>query len=84
MSEQDLQYVTKAQLDSAIRMIRQEILGAGGGLTAHSSTHESGGSDTVDHNLLVNYVSDRHRKITISTSDPSGGSDGDVWLKYTA
>jgi hypothetical protein len=23
------------------------------------------------------------RKITISTSDPSGGADGDVWLKYT-
>jgi hypothetical protein len=24
------------------------------------------------------------RKITISTADPSGGADGDVWLKYTA
>jgi hypothetical protein len=23
------------------------------------------------------------RQITISTSDPSGGSDGDVWMKYT-
>jgi len=51
---------------------------------AHASSHQSGGSDTVDHNSLVNYASDRHRKITISTSDPSGGSDGDVWLKYTA
>jgi hypothetical protein len=26
---------------------------------------------------------DQKRKITISSSDPSGGSDGDVWLKYT-
>ena len=25
-----------------------------------------------------------HRKITTSTSDPSGGSDGDIWIKYTA
>lgn len=25
---------------------------------------------------------DRKRKITISTSDPSGGSDGDIWMKY--
>ncbi|WP_420588237.1 hypothetical protein [Bacterioplanoides sp.] len=25
--------------------------------------------------------SDRKRKITISTSDPSGGSDGDIWFK---
>ncbi len=24
------------------------------------------------------------RNITLSTSDPTGGSDGDVWLKYTA
>jgi len=23
------------------------------------------------------------RKFTISTSDPSGGSDGDIWFKYT-
>jgi hypothetical protein len=26
--------------------------------------------------------SDRRRKITISTSNPSGGSNGDIWLKY--
>jgi cytoskeletal protein CcmA (bactofilin family) len=26
---------------------------------------------------------DQKRKITISTSDPSGGSDGDIWIKYT-
>lgn len=24
------------------------------------------------------------RNITLSTEDPSGGTDGDVWLKYTA
>ena len=23
------------------------------------------------------------RNITVSTSEPSGGSDGDVWLKYS-
>lgn len=23
------------------------------------------------------------RNIYVSTSDPSGGSDGDVWIKYT-
>ena len=28
--------------------------------------------------------SDRSRKITLSTTDPSGGSDGDIWFKYTA
>ena len=24
------------------------------------------------------------RNVTFSTSDPSGGSDGDLWIKYTA
>lgn len=28
------------------------------------------------------YDADQVRKITISTSDPSGGSDGDIWIKY--
>lgn len=28
------------------------------------------------------YNADQVRKITISTSDPSGGSDGDIWIKY--
>jgi len=26
--------------------------------------------------------SDRTRKITISTSNPSGGADGDIWIQY--
>ncbi len=26
-------------------------------------------------------ATDRKRKITISTSSPSGGSDGDIWIK---
>jgi hypothetical protein len=24
------------------------------------------------------------KNITISTSNPTGGSDGDIWIKYTA
>lgn len=24
------------------------------------------------------------RNVTLSTSDPSGGADGDVWIKYSA
>lgn len=27
---------------------------------------------------------DQKRKITLSTSNPSGGSNGDIWLKYKA
>ena len=37
-----------------------------------------------NHNGVYEPVlsADRKRKITISTSDPSGGSDGDIWIKY--
>ena len=27
---------------------------------------------------------DQIRKITLSTENPSGGSDGDIWIKYKA
>jgi hypothetical protein len=34
-----------------------------------------------DHNTLINYESDRHRDITVSLNSPTGGSNGDVWIK---
>lgn len=42
---------------------------------------ESGTSYALYH--AGNLNTDRIRKITISTSDPSGGSDGDIWIKYS-
>ena len=48
------------------------------------------GSYTVDANAYITLTSSSSannatgmRKITASTSSPSGGSDGDLWLKYT-
>ena len=29
-------------------------------------------------------INAKQKAITVSTSDPSGGSDGDIWIKYTA
>lgn len=29
-------------------------------------------------------IDGKQKTITVSTSDPSGGSDGDIWIKYTA
>jgi hypothetical protein len=43
-------------------------------------------NDAVDTAQLVNnaVTADKlERKFTISTSNPSGGSDGDIWFKYT-
>ena len=43
-------------------------------------------NDAVDTNQLANdavTAAKLERKFTISTSDPSGGSDGDIWFKYS-
>jgi hypothetical protein len=39
-------------------------------------------ADTVDGLHVTNSSTPGLRKITISTADPSGGADGDVWFKY--
>lgn len=44
-------------------------------------------ADTVDTQLknlndAVSALNDKVKNITISTADPSGGSNGDIWIKY--
>lgn len=36
--------------------------------------------NNYDHNLLINYLPEEHRKITSSTGLPTGGEDGDIWI----
>jgi hypothetical protein len=49
------------------------------------STSLSGKVNTVNGTVTTASTSSTVvRNITLSTSDPSGGTDGDVWLKYTA
>ena len=31
----------------------------------------------------TDYTTAKLRKITLSTADPSGGNNGDIWIKYT-
>ena len=52
------------------------IARGGTGATSAAAAREALGAEAV-------LPSDRKRKITISTSNPSGGSDGDVWIKYS-
>ena len=40
------------------------------------------GNPVADWNNIVNKPDDRIRKTTFSTDDPSGGSNGDMWIKY--
>lgn len=32
----------------------------------------------------INYTTAQMRNVIISTADPSGGNNGDIWLKYEA
>lgn len=43
----------------------------------------TGASDAANARSNLGIGSMATRAVTISTSDPSGGSDGDVWFKYT-
>lgn len=56
------------------------------GTLAANALPKSGGTMT---GILIaqnntSYTTKQVRNITISTADPSGGSNGDIWLKYTS
>ena len=45
-------------------------------------------ADTIDSKLKevndsISGINDKVKNITISTAEPSGGSDGDIWIKYS-
>jgi hypothetical protein len=46
-------------------------------------TYNISGTGTITATSVANNANGM-RKITASTSSPSGGNDGDVWIKYTA
>ena len=48
-------------------------------LSAETTLQITGGTLTGDQALTS-----RLRNITVSTSDPTGGNNGDIWIKYTA
>lgn len=39
---------------------------------------------TLKATANTNYTTAQLRNITLSTADPSGGSNGDIWIKYKA
>jgi hypothetical protein len=48
-------------------------------LSAETTLQITGGTLTGDQALTS-----RLRNITVSTADPTGGNNGDIWIKYTA
>ena len=55
-------------------------------IAADAVTNAKVAADAIDTDQLVNdavTAAKLERKFTISTSDPSGGNDGDIWFKYS-
>lgn len=57
-------------------------LGAAASFHFHEIGHVAGLTESLN-SKEAKLSDDRKRKITISTSNPSGGTDGDVWIKYS-
>lgn len=50
---------------------------------ANVSDTEIGYLDGVT-SAIQTQIDGKQKSITVSTSDPTGGTDGDIWIKYTA
>lgn len=58
-----------------------------GGVPYYKDTNTTYGVATTSKNGLMSSMDkaklDKTRPITISTSAPSGGNDGDIWIQYS-
>jgi len=72
----DSKLASSTYTPSDVKLKLLTVDGAGSGVDADLLD----GRHASEFELLLN--ADQKRKITISTSDPSGGSHGDIWLKY--
>lgn len=69
----------------AVSSVTSTELGYVSGVTSAIQTQLNGKVSTTNGTVTTAATgSTVVRNITLSTSDPTGGADGDVWLKYTA
>lgn len=67
-------YLDGKRIDNAVSH------GSGGAIdTAMSDTS----TNAVQNKVIKAYCDTKQTKITISTSEPTGGEDGDVWIKVS-
>jgi hypothetical protein len=52
-------------------------------VAVHLADPEHAHLTAAEKTVLTGVQADQVRKITVSTNDPSGGNDGDIWIKYT-
>lgn len=73
--------VTSAKIDSTIYPITSSGIATGAVNTAAIAANAVT-SAKVDGTVYVNAAASGSANITISTSAPSGGADGDIWFQY--
>ena len=76
-----------ASINSSLSTMQDDISEAKTGVTNLQSSKMNVSSGTMTGALIAqnntNYTTKQVRNIFISTSDPSGGASGDIWIKYT-
>ena len=70
-------------INSNISTINSDISTINGSLSAKAPLASPSFTGTAKVAAGTDYTTAKLRNITLSTADPSGGSNGDVWIKYT-
>ena len=70
-------------INSDISTINSDISTINGSLSAKAPLASPSFTGTAKVAAGTDYTTAKLRNITLSTADPSGGSNGDVWIKYT-
>ena len=70
-------------INSSLNTINSDISTINGSLSAKAPLASPSFTGTAKVAAGTDYTTAKLRNITLSTADPSGGSNGDVWIKYT-
>ena len=70
-------------INSDISTINSDISTINSSLSAKAPLASPSFTGTAKVAAGTDYTTAKLRNITLSTADPSGGSNGDVWIKYT-
>ena len=70
-------------INSSLNTINSDISTINSSLSAKAPLASPSFTGTAKVAAGTDYTTAKLRNITLSTADPSGGSNGDVWIKYT-
>ena len=70
-------------INSSLNTINSDISTINSSLSAKAPLASPSFTGTAKVAEGTDYTTAKLRNITLSTADPSGGSNGDVWIKYT-